>query len=84
MSTKKTKPVAEEVAGVVEVAEVALAEEVAKPKSNLPTFTKAQLLASATYSHRRGVLGTLLADNKEYSHACVAEILEKFMKEGAK
>jgi len=47
---------------------------------NVPKFSKAQLLKSNWYSHRRDVLEALLEDGKTYSHADVDELISNFMK----
>jgi len=47
-------------------------------ESNLPKYSKQQLLSSSTYSHRRDVLNALLTDDGMYSHADVAATLKEF------
>ena len=42
-------------------------------------FSKAQLMDSACYRHRRDLLGVVLKDNQTYSHDDVAKIIERFM-----
>lgn len=46
--------------------------------SNLPKFTKVQLVQSKKYVHRRDALNALLEDNKTYSFTEVDGILKKF------
>lgn len=50
--------------------------------SNLPEFSKEQLVRSQKYYHRRDALNALLEDEKKYSFVQVDEILEKFDKGG--
>lgn len=50
--------------------------------SNLPQFTKVQLVKSQKYYHRRDALNALLENDKEYSFVQVDEILNKFDKGG--
>lgn len=46
--------------------------------SKLPKFTKAQLVKSQKYIHRRDAISALLSDDKTYSFAQVDEIIKKF------
>ncbi|WP_341320315.1 hypothetical protein NSQ62_11670 [Solibacillus sp. FSL H8-0523] len=46
--------------------------------SKLPKFTKAQLVKSEKYLHRRDALNALLDDKKQYSFAQVDAILKTF------
>ncbi|MER1958800.1 MAG: hypothetical protein ABS942_15560 [Solibacillus sp.] len=46
--------------------------------STLPKFTKAQLVKSEKYLHRRDALNALLDDKKQYSFAQVDAILKTF------
>ncbi len=50
--------------------------------SNLPTFTKVQLVQSQKYVHRRDALNALLEDDKTYAFTEVDGILKKFDKGG--
>lgn|GEM_PF-328957 len=50
--------------------------------SDLPKFTKVQLVQSKKYVHRRDALSALLEDDKTYAFTEVDEILKKFDKGG--
>ncbi|MEA0565025.1 hypothetical protein [Lysinibacillus irui] len=50
--------------------------------SNLPEFSKEQLVRSQKYYHRRDALNALLEADKQYSFAQVDEVLKKFDKGG--
>lgn len=50
--------------------------------SNLPKFTKVQLVQSQKYVHRRDALNALLEDDKTYTFTEVDGILKKFDKGG--
>lgn len=50
--------------------------------SNLPEFSKEQLVRSHKYYHRRDALNALLEADKQYSFAQVDEELKKFDKGG--
>lgn len=43
-------------------------------------FSKEQLLASERFRDRRDVLGTILADEKQYTINEAKELIEKYMK----
>ena len=45
-----------------------------------PSFSKAQLLKSNWYSHRRDVLAVVLDDESTYTHAEVGDLIIEFMK----
>ena len=49
--------------------------------SKLPKFSKAQLVKSQKYIHRRDTLSALLKDDEQYSFAQVDKILKEFEKE---
>lgn len=49
-------------------------------KEVVPTFTKAQLVNSRKYIHRRDALNALLKNDEKYSFAQVDEILNDFDK----
>ena len=53
-----------------------------KQDDDSPKFTKAQLLASSHYSHRRDALAAVLKDGAEYSHAEVDKKLTEFFQKG--
>lgn len=46
--------------------------------SVVPVFTKAQLVTSRKYIHRRDALNALLKGNEHYSFAQVDEVLKQF------
>lgn len=46
--------------------------------SKLPKFTKAQLVNSRKYIHRRDALNALLKDSEQYSFAQVDKVLKQF------
>ncbi|WP_445477987.1 hypothetical protein ACULLL_16635 [Lysinibacillus irui] len=50
--------------------------------SNLPEFSKEQLVRSQKYYHRRDALNALLEADKQYSFAQVDDVLKKFDKGG--
>lgn len=50
--------------------------------SDLPKFTKVQLVQSQKYVHRRDALNALLEDDKTYSFTEVDGILKEFDKGG--
>jgi len=64
-------------------ADSAAADEVAWD-DKLPKFSKAQLMKSSTYSHRRDILNALLKDDKTYSHYDVGVLLKKFFEKKVK
>lgn len=49
-------------------------------EANAAAFTKAQLVASQRYIHRRDLIGALLEDGKTYTLNEVDALIEKFMK----
>ena len=49
-------------------------------EANAAAFTKAQLVASQRYVHRRDLIGALLEDGKTYTLNEVDALIEKFMK----
>lgn len=49
-------------------------------EANAAAFTKAQLVASQRYAHRRDLIGALLEDGKTYTLNEVDALIEKFMK----
>lgn len=51
--------------------------------SKLPKFSKAQLVKSQKYIHRRDTLSTLLKEGEQYSIAQVDKMLKEF-EEGVK
>jgi hypothetical protein len=75
---KETKKAAAETK--VTDAQCAPLQEGNSKEADAPRFTKAQLLTSSWYSHRRDALNALLADDGEYTHEQVRECIEKFMK----
>lgn len=52
--------------------------------SKLPKFTKAQLVKSQRYFHRRDALNALLKDGEQYSYAQVDKALKQFDEGGKK
>lgn len=50
--------------------------------SDIPKFTKVQLVQSQKYVHRRDALNALLEDDKTYAFTEVDGILKKFDKGG--
>jgi hypothetical protein len=54
--------------------------EKAEKDDGMPKFSKAQLLKSNWYSHRRDVLTAILEDGKTYSYADVDKLIWEFMK----
>ena len=67
MATKKNK--AEEVT-----------EEVTSVQESAPTFTKKQIINSRLFGRYRDYLNANLEDNKSYTKAEVAEVIEKAFK----
>ena len=49
-------------------------------EDNAAAFTKAQLVASQRYVHRRDLIGALLEDGKTYTLNEVDALIEKFVK----
>jgi len=49
-------------------------------EANAAVFTKAQLVASQRYVHRRDLIDALLEDGKTYTLNEVDALIEKFMK----
>ena len=54
--------------------------EAAPPVSNVPVFTKRNILTFKRYAKRRDLLSTLLKDGQEYTHDQVQSLIENFMK----
>lgn len=46
----------------------------------VPTFTRAQLMASNKYASRKDLIGALLDDTKTYTTAEVDALIEKYLK----
>lgn len=49
-------------------------------KPTVPTFTKAALIKAKKYEEQRDILSALLKDDREYTAAEVAEMVENFLK----
>lgn len=49
-------------------------------EADAAAFSKAQLLTSQKYAHRRDLIGALLEDDKVYTLHEVDALIEKFMK----
>ena len=50
-----------------------------KLESDEPSFSKAWLLRSATYSHKRDILRVILKDDVKYSHHEVIAMMKEFL-----
>lgn len=57
-------------------------EEVAPPVSNVPVFTKRNILTFKRYAKRRDLLSVLLKDGEEYTIEQVDSLLQDFFKKG--
>lgn len=57
-------------------------EEVAPPVSNVPVFTKRNILTFKRYAKRRDLLSVLLKDGEEYTKEQVDSLLQDFFKKG--
>jgi hypothetical protein len=57
-------------------------EEVAPPVSNVPVFTKRNILTFKRYAKRRDLLSVLLKDGEEYTMEQVDSLLQDFFKKG--
>ena len=55
-------------------------EEAAPPVSNVPVFTKRNILTFKRYANRRDLLSVLLKDGKEYTHDQIDGLIKDFMK----
>jgi len=73
---------AKEIEAKVEPVDVEKVAEVITSK--LPKFTKAQLVTSRKYIHRRDALNALLKDDEQYTFAQVDKILKTFDEGGKK
>ncbi|MEK4425868.1 hypothetical protein [Solibacillus sp. FSL K6-1523] len=73
---------AKEILAKIEPVEVEKVAEVVT--SNLPKFTKSQLVNSRKYIHRRDALNALLKDDEQYSFVQADGILKKFDEGGEK
>ena len=51
-----------------------------KAKTNVPTFTKAQLMASKRYQNKVDLVDALIADGKVYTLDEVDKIIDSFLK----
>ena len=56
--------------------------EAAPPVSNVPVFTKRNILTFQRYAKRRDLLSVLLEDGKEYTMEQVDSLLQNFFKKG--
>lgn len=54
--------------------------EAAPPVSNVPVFTKRNILTFQRYAKRRDLLSILLKDGQEYTHDQVQNLIDNFMK----
>lgn len=54
--------------------------EAAPPVSNVPVFTKRNILTFQRYANRRDLLSILLKDGQEYTHDQVQNLIDNFMK----
>ena len=54
----------------------------APPVSNVPVFTKRNILTFQRYAKRRDLLSVLLEDGKEYTMEQVDSLLQNFFKKG--
>lgn len=54
------------------------AEETAPPVSNVPVFSKKNILTFQRYAKRRDLLSVLLEDEKEYTMEQVDSLLQNF------
>lgn len=54
--------------------------EAAPPVSNVPVFTKRNILTFQRYAKRRDLLSVLLEDGKEYTHDQIDGLIKDFMK----
>ena len=57
-------------------------ENVPSPVSNVPAFTKGNILTFKRYAKRRDLLSVLLEDGKEYTMEQVDSLLQNFFKKG--
>ena len=57
-------------------------EEVGPPVSNVPVFTKRNILTFKRYAKRRDLLSVLLKDGEEYTMKQVDSLLQDFFKKG--
>ncbi len=57
-------------------------QEAAPPVSNVPVFTKRNILTFQRYAKRRDLLSVLLEDGKEYTMEQVDSLLQNFFKKG--
>ena len=57
-------------------------EETAPPGSNVPVFTKRNILTFKRYAKRRDLLSVLLKDGEEYTMEQVDNLLQNFFKKG--
>ena len=57
-------------------------EEAAPPVSNVPVFTKRNILTFKRYANRRDLLSVLLKDGEEYTMEQVDSLLQNFFKKG--
>ena len=57
-------------------------EEAAPPVSNVPVFTKRNILTFKRYANRRDLLSLLLKDGEEYTMEQVDSLLQNFFKKG--
>lgn len=55
-------------------------QEAAPPVSNVPVFTKRNILTFKRYADRRDLLSVLLEDGKEYTHDQIDGLIKDFMK----
>ena len=52
--------------------------EAAPPVSNVPVFTKRNILTFRRYANRRDLLSILLEDGKEYTHDQIDGLIKDF------
>lgn len=57
-------------------------EEAAPSGSNVPVFTKRNILTFKRYAKRRDLLSVLLKDGEEYTMEQVDSLLQNFFKKG--
>lgn len=58
------------------------AKEASPPVSNVPVFTKRNILTFRRYANRRDLLSVLLKDGEEYTMEQVDSLIQNFFKKG--
>lgn len=62
--------------------EAVMEQKQAPPVSNVPVFTKRNILTFRRYANRRDLLYVLLKDGEEYTMEQVDSLLQNFFKKG--